>query len=169
MSQSNSNIGPKTGHLFTVEILIEDTTNGLAMEKLLHLLNVDAVKDYRIVNGIGLGKLIELNTKPEGKSSIDSNKKAASASPVQAQPSAPLARKSATTGSASIVDQLEKFKANNTLIRLTVIKAQGIKLSLPCRILNFDSNSQNVTVYHDDEKKVYLFKLNEIEDYVASN
>ena len=41
MSQRNSNISPKNGHLFTVEILIEDATNGLAMEKLLHLLNVD--------------------------------------------------------------------------------------------------------------------------------
>lgn len=168
MSQSNSNIGPKTGHLFTVEILIEDTSNGQAMEKLLHLLNVDAVKDFRIVNGIGLGKLIELNTNPEGISSIHANKKATSTSPAQAQTSAPPTRKSVTTGSASIVDQLEKFKANNTLIRLTVIKAQGIKLSLPCRILNYDSNTQNVTVYHDDEKKVYLFKLNEIEDYVPS-
>ena len=37
MSQGKPN---HHGHLFTVEILIEDASNGLAMEKLLHLLNV---------------------------------------------------------------------------------------------------------------------------------
>ncbi|MDT2248104.1 hypothetical protein P7H16_15730 [Paenibacillus larvae] len=56
----------KQGHLFTVEILIEEETNGLALETLVHLLNQKGIKDYRILNGMELGKLIELNTKKTG-------------------------------------------------------------------------------------------------------
>ncbi|TXK80047.1 hypothetical protein [Paenibacillus sp. N3.4] len=162
MSQNKTNTSAG-GHLFTVEILIEEATNGLAMEKLLHLLNVDIVKDYRINKGIDLGKLIEVNTTKERDSSIDFNKKNTTALPA----SAASVTKQNDAASTKIIEQLESYKLHNTLIRLTVIKAKGIKLSLPCRILNYDNSSQHVTVYHVDEKKVYLFKLNEIDDYVA--
>ncbi|NOV01399.1 hypothetical protein [Paenibacillus planticolens] len=163
MSQRKSNV---TGHLFTVEILMEEATNGLAMEKLLHLLNTQTIKDYKILKGIELGKLIELNTTKEISSPSHTSKKAA-ASPPPASP-VPTA-KAATPSEAAdhIIKQLDSFKTNNTLIRLTVVKGQGIKLNLPCRIINYDSSNQNVTVYHVDEKKVYSFKLNEIDDYVA--
>src|SRR5690242_20173041 len=127
MNQRNSNIGPKNGHLFTVEILIEEETNGLAMEKLLHLLNGNTVKDYQIVKGIQLGQLIELNTKQANAASQHTNKKPTVPAPSQA----PAAKSTDSTPAINIVEQLEKFKVNNTLIRLTVIKAQGIKLSLP--------------------------------------
>ncbi|MDD9266071.1 hypothetical protein ACFPES_03400 [Paenibacillus sp. GCM10023248] len=163
MSQGKPN---HTGHLFTVEILVEEATNGLAMEKLLHLLNTPSVKDYRIVKGIELGKLIELNTTKESTPPSHTSKKAAAAPP-PAAPAPPAAVPAASEAADLIIKQLEGFKANNTLIRLTVIKGQGIKLNLPCRILNYDSSNQNVTVYHVDEKKVYSFKLNEIDDYVA--
>ncbi|MEW9698248.1 hypothetical protein [Paenibacillus sp. SI8] len=157
MSQAKANTN-QTGHLFTVEILIEDATNGLALEKLLHLLNTDTIKDYQIIKGIELGKLIELNVKHVSDIPKDAPKKAP-------MPPAPVPAPAAA--SERIIAQLEEFKTNNTLIRLTVIKGQGIKLNLPCRILNYDNSSQNITVYHVDEKKVYLFKLNEIDDYVA--
>jgi hypothetical protein len=42
-----------------------------------------------------------------------------------------------------------------------------VKLNIPCRVLNYDADTQNVSVYHVDEKKVYLFKLNEIDDFVT--
>ncbi|MCY9691977.1 hypothetical protein [Paenibacillus alginolyticus] len=164
MSQGKANTSPN-GHLFTVEILIEDATNGLAMEKLLHLLNVNTVKDYQIIKGIQLGKLIELNTKNESPPPLQPSKKTTAVPP--SKEAAPAKATTNTGASDKIIEQLESFKANNTLIRLTVIKGQGIKLNLPCRILNFDSSNQNVSVYHVDEKKVYLFKLNEIDDYVA--
>lgn len=163
MNQRYSNTGPKNGHLFTVEILIEDETNGLAMEKLLHLLNVDTIKDYQILKGIQLGQIIELNTKQGSSASLHTNKKPPAPSAI------PVGRATHSEAAMHIIEQLEKYKANNTLIRLTVIKAQGIKLNLPCRILNYDASSQNVTVYHVDEKKVYLFKLNEIEDFMTTD
>ncbi|KQX45822.1 hypothetical protein [Paenibacillus sp. Root444D2] len=164
MSQGKADTSPN-GHLFTVEILIEEATNGLAMEKLLHLLNVDAVKDYQIIKGIQLGKLIELNTTKESPPPLQQSKKTAAVPPSTVTATA---KATANSGASDkIIEQLESFKVNNTLIRLTVIKGQGIKLNLPCRILNYDSSNQNVSVYHVDEKKVYLFKLNEIDDYVA--
>ncbi|BFT70238.1 hypothetical protein [Paenibacillus sp. P36] len=164
MSQGKQN---HTGHLFTVEILIEEATNGLAMEKLLHLLNAETVKDYQILKGIELGKLIELNTTKKESTPPSYTGKKAVTSPPPATP-APTTTSTAPSGAADhIISQLEGYKANNTLIRLTVIKGQGIKLNLPCRILNYDSSNQNVAVYHVDEKKVYSFKLNEIDDYVA--
>ncbi|MCY9661193.1 hypothetical protein P5G65_06075 [Paenibacillus chondroitinus] len=164
MSQGKQN---HTGHLFTVEILIEEATNGLAMEKLLHLLNAQTVKDYKILKGIELGKLIEMNTTKKESTPPSYTGKKAVTSPPPAAPAPPITSTAPSGAADHIITQLEGFKANNTLIRLTVIKGQGIKLNLPCRILNYDSSNQNVAVYHVDEKKVYSFKLNEIDDYVA--
>jgi len=156
----------KTGHLFSVEILIEDASNGLALEKLLQVLNTDKIKDYTIKSGIELGKLIELNVNNKGAGSPETSGQKAS----QAAPAASIVTAfDAASSSQIVIEQLENFKTNNTLIRLTVIKAKGIKLSLPCRILNYDNSGQTVTVYHVDEKKVYLFKLNEIEDFSISS
>ena len=47
-----------------------------------------------------------------------------------------------------------------------VNKGYGVKLNIPCRIINFDVNSQMLTVYHVDEKQVYSFTLNEIDEIV---
>ncbi|UJF34676.1 hypothetical protein [Paenibacillus hexagrammi] len=163
----NSNLH---GHLFTVEILIEEATNGLALEQLLHLLNSqpNLIKDYKVLQGIQLGKLIEANTAGTQSSSRATAAKETEkfkAPEISKEPEKP---KTPQPASENIIQQLEQFKANNTLIRLTIIKGKGIKLSLPCRILNYDGATQNVTVYHVDEKKVYLFKLNEIDDYVVT-
>jgi hypothetical protein len=136
------------GHLFTVEILLEDASNGQALERLLHLLNSSEIKDYKIRKGIDLGKLIELNL-------IENQKK-----------TFPVVKRE-ETDSQQIIQRLEGFKKNNALVRLIVIKEKGIKLNIPCRILNYDSDTHNVSVYHVDEKQVYLFKLNEIEDIIA--
>jgi hypothetical protein len=67
------------------------------------------------------------------------------------------------------LELLEEYKEQGPLIRLTVVKGKGVKLSMPCRILNFDALGEQLTIYHVDEKKVYSFKLNEIEDIVAHN
>ena len=85
MNQRNADTSPKNGHLFTVEILIEDETNGLAMEKLLHLLNVDSIKDYQILKGIQLGQIIELNKKQGSSASLHTNKKPTAPSPTPAE------------------------------------------------------------------------------------
>lgn len=47
---------PRRKFLFKVDILIEEETNGLALETLLHLLNSDKVEDYQVKEGVELGK-----------------------------------------------------------------------------------------------------------------
>lgn len=134
----------KTGHLFSVDILIESTSNGLALEKLIQLLNSPEIKDYKIKRGIELGKIIDASVREQERAAAKAAKP--------------------TAGGSAFIAQIEAFKAENKLVRLTVVKAKGIKLSIPCRILHIDEAAQLVSVYHVDEKKVYSFKLNEIDD-----
>lgn len=60
--------------------------------------------------------------------------------------------------------QLRNYIDQNCLLRLRINKGKGITMSLPCRILNYDGSNQLLNVYHVDEKQVYAFNLNEIED-----
>lgn len=55
---------------------------------------------------------------------------------------------------------------SNKLIRLNINKGRGVKMSIPCRIVNFDAENQLLTVYHVDEKQVYSVKINEIDDFI---
>jgi hypothetical protein len=149
-------------HLFTVDILIESTSNGLALEKLVHLLNSPEIKDYKIQRGIELGKIIEAALQKEAQSGPKAGK------PANQPEAAPSASKTpADNETHALAEQIERFKANNTLVRLTIVKGKGVKLSVPCRILNYDAAAQLVTVYHVDEKKVYSFHLNEIDDLLG--
>jgi hypothetical protein len=171
---TKQNTTDKRRFLFNVDILIESETNGLALEKLLHILNAVEIQDYLVKEGIHLGKTIEVimrETISKQKSIPDkiaetklSDKAAASTTPT---------KKALTLASEDphqpIWDQFQGFKERNSLVRLTIVKAKGIKLSLPCRILNVDASSGNVSVYHVDEKQVYLFKINEIDDFAVSS
>jgi hypothetical protein len=62
---------------------------------------------------------------------------------------------------------IRQYIESNKLIRLNINKGRGVKLSIPCRILNFDEGNQLLTVYHVDEKQVHSIKLNEIDDFVV--
>ncbi len=66
----------------------------------------------------------------------------------------------------SIVSLIEQSIMNQTLIRLSIVKGKGVKLSIPCKILHFDESMQLLTVYHVDDKKVYSVKMNEIDDMI---
>lgn len=143
----------KSKHLFQVEILLEATTNGEALERLTHLLNQAPVLDYKINQGIELGRLID--------EALEEHQKVNSAKP-QAAKAPPTVK---ANDNQQIIELIQHFMENETLVRLSVIKGKGIKLSLPCRILHFDHESEQMTVYHVDEKKVYPIRLNEIDDF----
>lgn len=66
--------------------------------------------------------------------------------------------------SVSFMELLHQYKQENTLVRLTILKGKGVKLSIPCRILNYEAAGDSLTVYHVDEKKVYQFRLTEVDD-----
>jgi hypothetical protein len=66
----------------------------------------------------------------------------------------------------SLENRIRQYIDNNKLIRLKINKGRGVKMNIPCRVINFDASSQLLTVYHVDEKQVYSFTLNEIDDFI---
>ncbi|MEX2415535.1 MAG: hypothetical protein WD424_05275 [Paenibacillaceae bacterium] len=159
------------GYLFSIEVLVKGRTNGHALEVLTHLLNEEQVTDYRIIKGINLGQIIETNLdKPKEKitqpksGAITDHKSQATASKKENKTVEP---KSAKLQHKPITQQIEQFKEDRSLVRLTINKGKGVKLSIPCRILNFDWTTGNITAYHVDEKKVYSITLNEIDDLTS--
>jgi Fe-S cluster assembly iron-binding protein IscA len=192
----------KKSHLFSVDILIEDATNGKALEKLLHVLNNPLIRDYRVVKGLELGTAIEAALQVHEKETADaaaqkiaeavmetkteSKIRARADTRVEAKVGAKAETKVETKTEENVKQQdtnptavnpehltylaelITDYQQKGTLVRLSIIKGKGVKLSLPCRVLNFDAASENLSVYHVDEKKVYLIKLNEIDEITAS-
>ena len=132
----------KHKHLFHIEVLIETTTNGKALEQLTQVLNsASVIADYNITSGIQLGQQIKQAVQ-EHTNTISN-----------------------TGDTKQIVEMIQHFMDNETLVRLSIVKGKGVKLSLPCRILHFDPEKEQMTVYHVDEKKVYPIRLNEVDDF----
>lgn len=159
--EGNSN---KHSFVYNVEILIEDKNHQLALIQLLKKLNNMDVVDYKINSGIQLGNEIQSRRQ---KSDVQQSV------PVSSEPLKAVAKKeskkpSATTTIASTLglDQLQSYKDKNQLIRLIVNRGLGVKLSIPCRVLNIDEKDLIISVYHVDEKQVYTFRLIEIEDII---
>jgi hypothetical protein len=170
--------------LFQVDILIQADSNGEALERLLHVLNGGRFADYRVGSGIQLGQMIEEALQRQKKSQESAPPAAAAeksrpADAVKAKPAAATSKSGTSTAAAPkappaapVSDELDarirQYADSNKLIRLNVNKGRGVKLSIPCRIVGFDSNAQLLTVYHVDEKQVHTFKLFEIDDFIDS-
>jgi len=130
---------------FQVEIKVAASSKDTALEQLRHTLDSANFSDYRI------------------KSDPDPN--------LAAKITKALAR-SKKIESVAIAHpnplelRIRQYIENNKLIRLNVNKGLGVKMSIPCRIINFESSSHLLTVYHVDEKQVYSIGLYEIDDFV---
>ncbi|WP_018975362.1 hypothetical protein [Saccharibacillus kuerlensis] len=171
---TNKTSRERSGYLFNVDILIDDSTNAQALQSLLALLNdSDKVVDLRVNSGIELGKIIDaalasLKTNYVEKSKVHLSSAKNFQSKVAASEAAAKAvlKQAVQAKSASYFtpDDIRDSISKNRLVRLTVNKSGGSRLSIPCRILNFDESSQLLNVYHVDEKQVYSFSLNEIDE-----
>lgn len=126
-------------YLFSVDILVKAGTNGEALEKLLRSLNAGGFADFRIQSGIVLGEAIQHELK--------------------------AAKTKHQVLTDSLDSRIRDYIKTSRLIRITVNRAKGEKLSVPCRVVNFDPDNELLTVYHVDEKSVYSFRLNEIDDF----
>lgn len=158
----------KTSYVFNVQLLIEDDHHASALAQLLNKLNTAQFADYKIISGIELGQEIDnrLNN-ASSKTTIpiqrtETKAKAASSSN---KPASPKQQNDQFSLSMEIFRQC---KSKNKLIRLIVNRGLGIKTSIPCRVINLDENELLITVYHVDEKQVYTFRLNEIEDFIEA-
>ncbi|HIW33533.1 MAG TPA: hypothetical protein IAA29_12180 [Candidatus Paenibacillus intestinavium] len=140
-------LNKQNSFLYNVEILIENEHHAIALQQLIEQLNKANFLDYKITSGIELGDVI-------------------AARKAKAKTTKPIA---VTVESNEYELGLEAFrqcKDHNKLVRLIVNRGLGIKLSIPCRVINIDETDQIVTIYHVDEKQVYTFRLNEIEDFI---
>ena len=166
----------RRGYLFQVDILIEGETNGIALEKLLRILNSDEITDYRIQNGIRLGTVIEASLESQSDEitsvQLPDSPKAAQTSAdrsVSSMANPPGNTPHPVDGSLSVDDlreRIERCIQERSLVRLEVNKPRGGRHSIPCRILQFEPNLGNINIYHVDEKKVYLFSMDEIDEIV---
>lgn len=148
--------------LFQADILIEGYNKAMAQEALQALLRSDKIKFVQMESETSeTGQQEEDNSQKPKKKEITKPEVEPEKSK---QPDIKLGN---DEGYHKIIEQIEEFKKNNTLVRLSIVKGKGIKLSVPCRILNYDDSSKYVTIYHVDEKKVYQYSLNEIDDFVV--
>jgi hypothetical protein len=123
-------------HLFQVEINVSASSKGAALEHLLRVLNSAEFADYRI---------------EEAPKAVTAPKK--NVAKVKPQPN-------------PLEISIRQYIEDNKLIRLNINKGRGVKMSIPCRVINFDAGNQLLTVYHVDEKQVYSVKINEIDDFL---
>jgi hypothetical protein len=145
--EKNKSEMKKKVFLFHVDVLLEAYNKAMAQEALYALLKSDKVKFVQFESDSPeSGVKGEEHPRPKKKE----NPKPANLSYTQ------------------IINQIEEFIQNNTLIRLSIVKSKGVKLSVPCRVLNYDDASQIVTIYHEDEKMVYQYSLNEIDDLIVN-
>ncbi|WP_059046243.1 hypothetical protein [Paenibacillus rubinfantis] len=187
-NQTGQHHEEELGYLFNVEILIKGSTNPLALQALLKLLNEGPdIIDYRINSGIELGRIIESTLASRKQSRIDkaraatakdSTKETAKDSGKEApKPSAAAEKKksepaASAPGNFKDIAASEEFQAwiqsyitANKLVRLYVNR-NGKRTSIPCRILNFLPETYALNVYHVDEKQVYTLKLSEVIDFL---
>jgi hypothetical protein len=157
------------------------------LEQLLHVLNNGGFPDFRVLSGSSLGQLIDTmreqhlygQLKPVQSTAAPRAGQPVLASKPQTR-TAQLAVQSGTGNQsnqrseqstspsspfASIAAQFREYMEQNKLIRLKIHKGLGVSLNIPGRIINIDEVNELLTVYHVDEKQVYTFKLNEIDDF----
>lgn len=166
-------------YLFNVDILINARTNPLALQYLLEMLNSnEKITDFNINSGLELGKTID-NLLRSAKLALKQEPATAAQVPFKLpvkQPGKPAEKPEpknvpadtpAATTAATPADAYGKIRLyiqNNQLVRLRANR-HGKQVSMPCRILNFDEAANSLSVYHVDEKQVYTFKLNEIDEF----
>ncbi|WP_347323434.1 hypothetical protein [Paenibacillus wenxiniae] len=164
-----------TEFLFNVDLMITGKNNAVALQKLLDILNnQQELADFRVVNGIKLGVQIEQAIQAAGKQQtavhIPASIKSKPAPTVQTTSTSttasdtPAPNDSSSAQDSDMGSWLSMYIESSQLIRVT-INRRGERMSIPCRILKYDNEDQTISVYHVDEKQVYTFKLNEIDDF----
>ncbi|AIQ17011.1 hypothetical protein H70357_10340 [Paenibacillus sp. FSL H7-0357] len=156
-------------YLFNVDILINARTNPLALQYLLEMLNnSDKITDFNINSGLELGRTID-NLLRSAKIALQQE----SAPPVpfklpvkpaDKQPEKPAEDKPSVDSRADAYGKIRQYIQNNQLVRIRTNR-HGKQMSMPCRILNFDEAANSISIYHVDEKQVYTFNLNEIDEF----
>ncbi|WP_028592006.1 hypothetical protein [Paenibacillus massiliensis] len=168
----------QSSFLFNVDVLVQGKSNAVAFQSLLEIFNTNnQVADFRVHSGIELGNLIEAALYLKKKSL--SEKKSTSPTLVRGQKKPQKSdatiknntddepAQSAQSHQSFMHEMIHSYIQKNSLVRL-VVNRYGGQRSIPCRILNLDKEQSLVSVYHVDEKQVYSFKLNEIDEIIGT-
>ncbi len=163
----------KSHHLITLELLVEASSEKEAMHKVSSIMNHDDVADYTITSGAEVGLLVKQAKEALQKAPVKpvaSSVQAATVKKPQQQVKSTPNKSNPTipNNNQQITELIQHFRDNNMLVRLSVLKGKGVRLSIPCRILNFDESTGLISVYHVDEKRVYTVHVNEIDDFAIS-
>lgn len=174
----NNQSNDESGFLFNVDILVKSPSNALALQELLGMLNGNGhIADFRIKSGIELGRMIESMLQDKRKSLLSKEEPSHPSVPPapikEAELRTAAVGKNAKSqpprnpvhGGSDIYDWIQVYIRDNRLIRLTANRS-GQHIHMPCRILNYDEEHQMLNVYHVDEKQVYTFKLNEVDEVI---
>ncbi|MGW9526362.1 hypothetical protein ACWHAM_01165 [Paenibacillus terrae] len=175
----------ETSYLFNVDVLVKGRSNVEALQFLLNLLTQhEQIADSRVQSGIELGNLIEAALHLKKQSAVNGSSDAATAlaekfskkksnvaltnkpPAVQEIKQAHVQSKPASQQELSTYDWIKRYIHDNTLVRL-IVNRYGGQRSIPCRILNLDHENNLLSVYHVDEKQVYSFKMNEIDEITS--
>lgn len=166
-------------YLFNVDILINARTNPLALQYLLEMLNTgEHITDFNIKSGIELGKTIDSLLR-SAKLALKQESSPQTQVPIKLpakqadkQPEKNEAKKASSSAApapggtpADAFGKIREYIQNNQLVRLRANR-HGKQVSMPCRILNFDEAANSLSIYHVDEKQVYTFNLNEIDEFM---
>lgn len=172
----------ENGFLFNVDILVKSSSNALALQYLLEMLNEKPeVIDFRVKSGMELGEIINTLIQAKknsviSKASRKSNSETAPKENLVTPATSSIPEKKITASAPAVqtpiigsdpFEWIKVYSKDNRLVRLTTNR-NGKQTSLPCRILNYDESNFLVNVYHVDEKQVYTFKLNEIDEFSVS-
>ncbi len=133
-------------HSFLVEFSISSPNRGEALKQLLQKLGNANFEHYRILTEAQAGAAKEASKAKSSPAARKPGPKSSDPNPLELR--------------------IRSFIENSKLIRIHINKGRGVKLSIPCRVLNYDSDKQLITVYHVDEKQVYTLGLNEIDDFL---
>ncbi|MBP2002594.1 hypothetical protein J2Z69_003680 [Paenibacillus shirakamiensis] len=186
---NNSSNNEELAYLFNVDILIKDRSNALALQSLIELLNRGELVDYRVKSGVELGQVIEATLSAKRQAMINKTFKGPETvtSPVVNEPkkapkvisSSPKfavkhASESEETNTNNLTQHMsdeaiqswiQNYIDDNRLVRLSIERNRE-RMTIPCRILNYASDTRTINVYHVDQKQVYMYTLSEIIDFV---
>jgi len=149
MTSNRSSGQDEPSFLFSLDVLVRGKTNGQALERLLALLNdCPDVLDCRINGGIRLGAVIEESLR------VSQANGAATGALEKMSPAAQKGRETPATGAPAaagekpvspLIGQIFRYITDRNLVRLTVVKGRGVKLDMPCRILNYDESLDSMS------------------------
>lgn len=161
---------PSEAFLFKLEVTMLAPRYEIALDHLIRALRAGGISDYRILSGVcASGAEAERPGWPgtELRAQIYGNGTDTPAAPgPKSSPGSRTKSLEKTRVPEELVERLNAYINGGKLVRLRVNKDRGVKMDFPGRILNLDQETRNMTVYHVDEKKVYIVALNEVDDII---